>query len=162
AGFSTPRRREAAMRVWWDKTGFPLLEVADTKRGLHLLPVTKLQFERFLAEPDKRFDDAWYAGVGTLNARASITVGLPADRENVFITGLLSSEAETFAAWLGAELPTVLLWRSAFESWSRLSIDELPAEVWKHPKSGRLLQLLRDALKPRTVRDLALMDGGVV
>jgi hypothetical protein len=40
------------MRLWCDRTGFPLFEPWPGKQAFALLPVTKAQFECFLAEPN--------------------------------------------------------------------------------------------------------------
>ena len=41
------------MQFSYDRIGFPLIVVPDVGIEMHLLPVTKVQFERFIAEPNK-------------------------------------------------------------------------------------------------------------
>ena len=101
------------MRFSCDRTGFPLITVPEAMVAMHLLPVTKVQFERFLAEPNT-YGDAWYEEVLTLNPRISYRQCTAENRERLFLTGIVPEEALAFARWMGDgfDLPTVAEWRA--------------------------------------------------
>ena len=87
------------MQFSCDRTGFPLIAVPSVGVEVQLLPVTKIQFECFLAEPND-FGDAWYEEVLTFNPRISYRQFMADTRERLFITGILPEEALAFArAW---------------------------------------------------------------
>jgi hypothetical protein len=101
-----------------DRTGFPLVVVKALKLDVHLFPVLKQQFEMFLAEPNP-FDDVWYETILEMNPRGH---GAGDDQlEQLFLTGILPSEAMSFAAWLGKgyRLPTDVEWKIIYERFTR-------------------------------------------
>ena len=155
------------MRWSFDRLGFPLLRIGETKLEFHLLPVTKWQFERFLEEPDGVGDD-WYEALLQLNPRASFRRFPPEHRERLFLTGLLGHEALLFAGWMGGgfRLPEVEEWREAFRWLEEQRFDE---KVFQdllggcaHPSVVTLLRAVEEQVRPRTWLDLTLMRGGVV
>ena len=135
---------------------------------MHLFPVAKPQFEAFLAaapaSPARR--DAWYGGLLALNPRLSPWSGSLASYEQMFITGLLPEDVQAFAAHLGPgfRIPDVESWRTAFR-WlaeQELSIPPARLEYEMVPAARRIWQGLLAALRPRTLLDLSLMQGGVL
>jgi hypothetical protein len=114
---------------------------------MHLLPVTKLQFERFLCDASV-YGDSWYEGLLALNPRVSPRRADAASREGLLLTGVLPDEALAFAAWCGPEydLPTVDEWRAACAEWARApawnsggrTLSPIPRDVRAHrpPASG--------------------------
>lgn len=113
-----------------------MLDVANAGFAMHLLPVTKLQFERFMGEAGG-YGDAWYESLLTLNPRVSPRRADAASREGLLLTGVLPEEALAFAAWCGPEhdLPTVDEWRLACREWgavppaTRLTTTSPPARL---------------------------------
>lgn len=108
---------ERAMEMIEDHTGFPMLWVEPLEAHLGWLPVTKIQFERFLCETaDDRFGPRWYDEVLSLNPRTSPYAITSANYWQAFMTGLLPTEAESFVHWMGEEyrLPTLVEWNTAF------------------------------------------------
>ncbi len=114
-----------------DRAGFPLVHVPDRGVFIHLLPVTKLQFECFLAEP-KGFDDPWYEEVLAANPRASVRGWDDEAREQLFLTGVTPEEASAFARWLGPEwsLPSLDLWRHVYRALARTAFRPGHLDVW--------------------------------
>jgi hypothetical protein len=154
------------MRSACDRTGFPLIEIPEAGLEAHLLPVTKLQFERFLAEPNE-FGDHWYATVLAVHERVSWRHFTDEDRERLFLGAVLPAEAAAFAAWMGPGfgLPSVQEWRGVYGS--------LRSEILTSAKLAALrskicaaawtvVERLLDQLHPRSLFDLSLMNGGMV
>ena len=78
----------------------------------HLWPVTKYQFEQFMAETDK-YEDKWYNSILSMNQSIPYTSFSEKNYERLFMTGILPAEAIDFAHWLGDrfDLPTVEEWK---------------------------------------------------
>jgi len=152
------------MQFSYDRTGFPLIAVPSVGVEAQLLPATKMQFERFLAEPND-FGDSWYEGVLALNPRVSHRQLTTNDRERLFITGLLPEEALAFARWMGEgfDLPTVEQWRALYTA---LAAESVPMRHWVPQASISSVRLVLDILmtqrRAHSLLDLSLMRGGVV
>ena len=100
------------------------------------------------------------------NPRLSPTGGAYHDYEALFITGLLSDDAQAFARWQGAgyELFTPAQWRQAYR-W----LAAQPVSVWPGDLDQRmdrqacwLWNGLLAELRPANLLVLSLMSGGVV
>jgi len=152
------------MRLSCDRTGFPLLEWTEAELEVALLPVTKAQFERFLAEPNE-FDNAWYEQVLAVNPRVSWRKFEAEERERLFLTGVLPEEALAFLRWLGDgfDLPTVEEWRS-MDRWLRAApLDvELSKQCPMHHSAKAIVRGLLRQLRPTVWGELALLRKGVV
>lgn len=151
----------------FDRTGFPLVRLEQEALEVHVLPVTKVQFERFLAEPNE-FGDHWYAPLLDLNPRTPFRQFAPSDREKVFLTGILPHEALAFARWLGPkfDLPTVNQWRAIYHALKELRLKEpgRPAgdSARQQTPCEHVLGQCRSQLDTRTLFDLSLMSGGLL
>jgi hypothetical protein len=109
-----------------DPAGFPMVWVEAIPAWMQWLPVSKLEFERFLGEtPDRRFDATWYDQLLALNPRVPPARISGESYLNALLTGILPGEAQRFAAWLGEgfALPTLDQWLRAW--WV---LAALPAE----------------------------------
>ena len=134
---------------------------------MHLLPVMKVQFERYLAEPGTP-GDAWYETVLATNPRCSYRTVQPDTRERLILTGILPAEAEQFAHWLGPEyrLPTVEEWRTAYgvlrscHGWFREL--EVLLERTASPVARAVYAALRVDREPGSLAQVALMEEGVL
>jgi hypothetical protein len=162
-----------------DPTGFPMVWVEEIGAWMHWLPVTKAQFERFLAgvraAPDLAFDAAWYEHLLALNPRVA-PAGIRAENyRNALLTGVVPSEAQRFAAWLGEgfALPTLDEWLRAWSALkSRPAERGLPAAIAQtlaEPARTLVLRfenaLAAAAVSPRRQRSLAdqmLLRWGVL
>lgn len=152
------------MQFSCDRTGFPLIAIPAARVAVHLLPVTKVQFEYFLAEPNP-YGDTWYEEVLALNPRIAYCHCTAETQEQLFLTGILPEETLAFARWMGEgfDLPTVAEWRSIYTtlaaqaSLSRHGLSRLETE----PVRVILQQLLTQ--RPcHSLLDLSVMCGGVV
>ena len=122
--------------VRFDPTGFPMIWVPEIELFVHCLPVTKLQFERFLAAAgDGHFSDRWYQEVLRLNPRVSARRIWRDNYWQALMTGILPGETERFAAWCG--------------------------DGYRLPREGEWLDLYRAmaARGPRRLTELGILDG---
>lgn len=106
----TPTERESPERTLYhgsgdwqvDASGYPLIFVETLGAYVHLFPVTKPQFEKFIASGKQQgLDDEWYMKRCALNPRASYRSPDVPMLENLFMTGISTDEALAFARWLG-------------------------------------------------------------
>ncbi len=92
--------RDNAIRP--DRTGFPMVLMPELGLYVHVLPVTKMQFEHFLCDAtDGHFDSRWYDEIRRLNPRVSARRIWSGNYWNAFLSGILPAEAERFAVWCG-------------------------------------------------------------
>ncbi len=102
-------------KTYLDPTQFPMIEVPGTNFAISWLPVTKIQFEQFLCDTNL-YDATWYTGIlANYTPRVAPSVIHLSDYWNLFITGIMPSEAVRFANWMGRDyrLPTVQEWNKA-------------------------------------------------
>jgi len=147
-----------------DPLGFPLVHVPGLNLLAHLLPITKLQFERFLAEPNS-YENRWYDEVLATNPRCSPDSFEDEHREQVFLTGILPKEVQHFAEWLGVgfRVPTVTEWRAVYQTLSQLPFDSQSVDRLPLSYAGReIIQRMVKLIEPPSVRDVALMRNGVL
>jgi hypothetical protein len=155
------------MSLFCDRTGFPVIELPGQGLAIHLLPVAKTQFERYLSET-AAWGDQEYQEVLTVSPRVSWRHFTSEDREKVFLTGIRPEEAEAFGAWLGEgwRLPTVHEWRLAnqFLSGTPLTqpfLDELAKSGLNSTAAGILSNMLKYA-HPKDLGEFCLFKKGVI
>lgn len=118
-----------------DKTGFPIIQT-PSRTWLHLLPVTKVQFELYLwqAQP-LEFNAARYARATAPpdgNPRVAVTEITRVNEFGIYMTGITRREAEAFAAWMSenarpCRIPTVEQWRKNY-AW--LQDTDFKQDLW--------------------------------
>ncbi|HEV3145478.1 MAG TPA: hypothetical protein VGZ47_16415 [Gemmataceae bacterium] len=152
----------------YDRTGFPVLELPQIGWGVHLFPVPKVQWERFLTEPGG-YGDAWYEELLRISPRLPLQQASRNEFEKLFMGGLLPEEVESFARWLGNDfqLPTTEIWRSvdrclAEEALEPDEIDSLRTQPALHGNARKLLYCVIDIRKPGSWSELSLMHGGLL
>jgi hypothetical protein len=110
-----------------DSLNFPYLFIPyNGENGgfwFSLFPLTKFQFESFLATPNS-YSDSWYEEILSLNPRFSKSQ--KNNFQSLFITGIFHHEALEFAHWLGNDydLPTEAEWRQAYIYLSKLKYND--------------------------------------
>lgn len=155
------------MRWSCDRTGFPVLELPEAKAAVHLWPVCKAQFERYLAEPAGP-GDAWYEEVLAVSPRVSLRNADLESYESALLSGVQPAETQKFALWLGNgyNLPTVETWRVVDRALQSAPLDAVDAAALRESAdlSRPAKQLLELVLKlaPQTWSALSLMRGGVL
>ncbi|MBV8855788.1 MAG: SUMF1/EgtB/PvdO family nonheme iron enzyme [Acidobacteria bacterium] len=168
-----PRTAQRSDAYKWrvDASGYPLVFVEPLDAYVHLFPVTKPQFERFIASGRYLgFDDAWYQEILTLNPRASYRSPHVHPRERLFMTGVTAEEALAFGRWVGRDygLLTAEEWRTCYEWFDgrpappplaglseRLSLDaravwDIVEEQWLEPH------------RRSSLRELSLITQGIL
>jgi hypothetical protein len=154
------------------RSRFPLLHLPDlgfdTLLAAGLWPVTKAEFELFLATGAAGFGDRWYEEVLALNPRASGRHFAPQRREELFLTAVRPEEAHDFVRWLGDDfdLPTAEEWREIDHYLRDLAVepgqrDKLLAVKAMDPAARDILQGVDARLRPRTWGELTFLRGGV-
>jgi hypothetical protein len=155
-----------------DRTGFPVLELPELGLVVHLLPVSKLQFECFLAEPVADaglFADSWYESVLATSARVSLREATRANYEALFLGGILPAEVERFARWLGSgyDLPRAETWRQVDDWLGAQPLDGAEFEDLKQDErlcrpARQLLDWWQVTREPQTWAELGLLHGGLL
>jgi hypothetical protein len=155
-----------------DRTGFPVLELAELGLAVQLLPVSKLQFERFLAEPvadGGLFGDAWYESLLAVSPRVSLRDATREKYEHQFLSGVFPAEAERFARWLGSgyDLPRVDTWRRVDELLGMQLLDEAEVEAMKNDNrlsrpAKNLMGWWQSLRQPLTWGELGLFQDGLL
>jgi hypothetical protein len=115
-----------------DNTGYPLIYVDPLEMYVHLFPVTKPQFERFIASGRKiKSDDQWYADVLASNPRVSYRSEDVIEREQLLTTGVTTDDALTFGRWLGRgyRLLTAAEWCECREWFGEKSACSVPPDL---------------------------------
>jgi hypothetical protein len=154
-----------------DNSGYPLIFVEPLDAYVHLFPVTKPQFEKFIASGRQpAYGDEWYAELLALNPRSSYRSPDIQVRERLFMTGITTDDAVSFGRWLGRDykLATAEEWCICYEWFAEQSAPSLPLELAK--------RLSRDALaiwdivevqwlaqhRQTNLQELSLMKQGIL
>jgi hypothetical protein len=134
-----------------------MIWVPALKAYLHLLPVTKVQFEYFLCDTtDPRFGAEMYEEVLADNPRISPGQVRGDNYFQAFLTGLRAGEGQAFADWCGQdrdelyELPTVDEWYRAYDEFKgrpALALDEV-LQLGLAPRAETLVRRLERAAEP--------------
>lgn len=155
------------MQLQFDPIGFPLVRLDGLGLSVSLLPITKVQFERFIAQPNS-LGDAWYEKILGINPRLSWRRPDSALRERLFVTGVLPSEALAYASWagIGFDLPSVKEWRMVLRSLTEARLASTSLRDLRgdkvHPAARAIVESILDQVQPRTWAELALLRGGVI
>jgi hypothetical protein len=152
-----------------DASGYPLILVEPLDAYVHLFPVTKPQFEKFVASGRKPgFGDEWYTELLELNPRVSYRSADVSSPEGLFMTGVTIDEASEFCRWLGRDfrLLTAAGWTTCYEWFAEQGAVSMPDEL-----RGRLSQdaeaiweLIEGQWLDRqsTLQALSLMTRGIL
>ena len=149
-----------------DNTGHPMVHVPQLDAYLHLFPVTKPQFERFLVDHPQEYDDNWYKTVLELNPRLSYTTSDFSNYEELLLSGVLPEEAEAFARWQGSEymLPSIDEWRIAYQwmaSQSGCPPSAILGRLGGSEAAHKIWEGLISCIRPCSLLDLSLMHQGM-
>jgi hypothetical protein len=150
-----------------DRCGYPLIRVEPINAFVHLFPITKPQFEQFLAgAPTLNRGDEWYHDFLQTNPRLSPVSAAWMDYEKWFATGLFANEAQEYIHWSGASYraPTMREWQHAFAWMERQAVPVLPAGLAARlaPTAKFIWNKLREHIVTPTLADLALMRNGII
>ena len=150
-----------------DRTGYPLIRVEPLDCFVHLFPVTRVQFEKFiLSGAGADFNDEWYAARLSFKPRASYRNVSREDYEGLFATSITAAEAEAFANWLkrGSESFSLLSaeeWKQSYQWLLTRELTSPPPEVTGLDALA-IWQFIQTQLSPQHLGDLSLMSEGVM
>jgi len=151
-----------------DAAGYPMIWIEPIKAFVHLFPVTKAQFERFLYAANPRsFGDAWYENLLALNPRVSYREINRQPYERLFLTGVLPDEAITFSQWMGKEyaLLDTNEWRASYQWLEQHPSSAMPPSLYDLGISEDacfIWETIESQLHPRDLLELSLMSRGVI
>ncbi len=141
-----------------NKTHFPMIEI-DNIGCLTLWPITKIQFEMYMAQANQ-YGDKWYEEILSCNPRVSYQQVNKSNYERLFITGLHIEEVHSFSKWFGDDfrVPTAEEWRQIYRVISTLPGFNAPLdmsypanEIWK-----KITKISNSAIK------FSFMQHGVI
>lgn len=115
-----------------DNSGYPLIFVEPLRAFVHLFPITKPQFEKFMADDrEQGLDDEWYSEILSLNPRSSYRSQDIRVRERLFMTGITPEEAMSFGRWLGRDyrLLSAEEWCACYEWFANQSAPSAPLDL---------------------------------
>ncbi len=152
------------MLISRDRTNFPLIAIEEAAVEVHLLPVTKAQFEPFVADILEA-NEAGYQEMLTLNPGVYPMAFTAENREQLVVRGILPDEALAYAHWLGEgfDLPTVSEWRTVLAALTQVPPPRhlAPAD-WLDGAARLIVEKISAQLPIRTMADLSLLRGGLV
>lgn len=122
------------MELIYDRTNFPLIKIDPLNTYIHVLPVTKIQFERFLSDPYASPDSQEYtSSIIELNPRIPPNDFNADEAWKIFATALLPDEINRFTNWLGPSyrLPTRQEWITTKEWLEHINADAFQIEISK-------------------------------
>jgi len=152
------------MQLQSDALGFPIVYVGTLDLWVSLLPITKVQFERFIAE-ENSFGDSWYDEVLNISQRRSWRNIASDVRESLFITAIFPSEALAFAEWLGKDfdLPTREEWSQMYQLMQRMPLPIQSLQAFTgHPVAEAILNSILSQVEPSNMAEMSLLQGGVI
>jgi hypothetical protein len=161
-------------RLVLDRANFPMLWVEGLKAHVHLLPVTKIQYEYYLWDaPNPGLDQQWYDQVTKDNKRISPQAVTKDDYWRLFITAVLPSEAKLYAEWCSGQsgdtkyfLPDATQWQAAYRHFKESKEGdpfqaalELPGLA---PRCRTILEKLPKVADAPSLAERLLFRGGVM
>lgn len=144
--------------IHFDCTGFPLVQRANWRYAIGLWPVSKYQFERFMAEQGPhggRYTDGWYRELLKLNPRAPWRCWGERPWE-LFLTGVERAAITSFLRYLGPgyRLPTGVEWRRLWRARAELQGERPALLAGCHGAPPALRYWLASGLYPLTHQGL--------
>src|SRR3990172_2482995 len=156
------------MQIRLDRTGYPLIRIRPIEAFAHLLPVTKVQFERYLSDCQAVPNAAFYMEVLNVNARISPKHTTRDNYWGLLATGITPKEAMLCASWMGTgyDLPTSDEWKAMYRHFGDIDLAKLNTALLQESKLNDLARLtwtsIINVLNPRSSQQAALLKDGVL
>ncbi len=156
-----------------DRTGFPLVHITELGFDVHLLPITKSQFEAFARQDATltgKYEEAIVLNPASPETGADTKVKGRA-LEPIFMTGVLPEEALQFAVWLDNNeptsdyaLPDVYEWRAVYDCLQYERCEQYVVDVLENCPNTSAKHLVQQILRqqPQTLLELSLMRNGII
>lgn len=154
-----------------DPSGYPLIWVDPLGSFVHLFPITKPQFERFMVSGDQKgLGDEWYSEILRISPRASYRSRDFPFPEHLFMTGITTDEASLFSRWLGRHyrLLTAEEWCLCYEWLESHSASSIPPGLTQRLSGDAKMiwTVIRDNRMEKrecpSLRELSLMTKGIL
>lgn len=165
-----------------DRLGFPMIWIREVDAYVHWLPMTRVQFEVFLAHGGvDEFDVSWYGDLCARERRISVREIGPENYWKSLLGGVLPEEAKALARWLGPRyrVPSFEEWTTIYDAASNrpaLDIDWASRFADASARCLALLRALDEVVRRRaagpesssrqatglTLADQMLLRGGVL
>ncbi len=155
-----------SMQLYCDRSGWPWVRLS-LDLACSLLPITKMQFELYLAEPGPP-GPAWYEELLQVNPRCPARHFRDSEREHLFLTGITPEEALAFGNWLdpGTDLPTWEEWRFIYQALAttnkRLPITKSFEKLSLAPTARSVIDGLQSISRLMTLGQIGLAQEGVL
>jgi hypothetical protein len=152
-----------------DESGYPLILVEPLKAYVHLFPITKTQFEKFMVSGRKPgFGDEWYTELLELNPRVSYRSADILSPDGLFMTAVTINEAYDFSRWLGRNYRFLTAddWAICSNWFAAQDAASLPDDLRKclSPDAAAIWDLVETQwlYGHPTLQDLSLMNRGIL
>lgn len=156
-------RTGSSVEIIADPFGFPMFKTGGMDFYMHLWPVSKVQFERFIYETNTPgYSDGWYDSVLSLNPRITARKINRDNYEGAFITGITPPDAAAFSRRIGDdfEIPEGSRWREAFGELESLAEKGLNLPAGLNEQAKIMAEKL--ARISTNILDFTLMKNGLV
>lgn len=157
-----------------DRANFPMVWSESLKAYIHLLPVTKIQYEYFLWDaPNPGLDQTWYETVTKDNGRITPEEVNGNNYWRIFMSTLLPSEAQYYLDWCAGQsndaryaIPTQEEWQSAYKSFKEQLNPSLLEDAREipglSPRCQTILKKLGDLFEGRDGAEQLLLVNGLM
>jgi len=152
-----------------DESGYPLILVEPLNAYVHLFPITKPQFEKFIVSGRKPgFGDEWYTELLELNPRVSYRSADISSPDGLFMTAVTINEAYDFSRWLGRNYRFLTAddWSICSNWFAAQDAVSLPDDLRNclSPDAAAIWDLVETQwlYGHPTLQDLSLMNRGIL
>jgi|CXWL01.1.fsa_nt_gi hypothetical protein len=157
------------MQIILDRTGFPLVYIKPIKAYIHALPLSKIQFERYISDPGYGVEDiVTYENILKENPRISPNEDIREKPWRLFTTGLLPAEMSRYKAWQGAnfDFATNVDWEKSVNWLDTMKSNQVMQAMNNtqgiNPLAKMIFKKIFTEFSPKSGTDLCMFFGAVM